>query len=324
MHYQQRLVVPIRYTAYSTILLFFVCWGQLLGTHSFKDLMIGHNSFKAQEWSEFSMEEQQQAAHFEFEYGNFLKRCQNSSKLNYRIPKKIHFIWLGPKPFPPESIENIISWKRNHPNWTLYFWTDSKSRPSPIKGMKRRLVQNYNFLGYESLINDSDNYGEKSDIMRYVILYKEGGIYVDHDCYCLRPFNQLNKACDFYASIYTITFHPQVGTRFLVTNCLIGARSQHPILLHALKRTKRVWKKVKDKFPGIDNTISRVIHRTFTSFALSALRLRGRNGYLDVLLPTAYFNPIGLYSPEQIAALGTAGSIYCNHGVKGTWHPNNR
>ena len=28
----------------------------------------------------------------------------------YKIPNVIHFIWIGPNPFPPESVENVRSW----------------------------------------------------------------------------------------------------------------------------------------------------------------------------------------------------------------------
>src|ERR1700722_4591002 len=46
------------------------------------------------------------------------------SKRIFRVPKVVHFIWLGPKPFPRESVENVRSWIAKHPDWTIKFWTD--------------------------------------------------------------------------------------------------------------------------------------------------------------------------------------------------------
>src|SRR5689334_6330625 len=36
-----------------------------------------------------------------------------------RVPKIIHFVWIGPRPFPRESVENVRTWMAKHPNWTF-------------------------------------------------------------------------------------------------------------------------------------------------------------------------------------------------------------
>ena len=59
----------------------------------------------------------------------------------HTVPKIIHFIWIGPRAFPKNSIDNLKSWKQYHPHWKFYFWTDSKDRPLPMSGMERRLIQ---------------------------------------------------------------------------------------------------------------------------------------------------------------------------------------
>ncbi|HNA63017.1 MAG TPA: hypothetical protein PKW79_08065, partial [Rhabdochlamydiaceae bacterium] len=53
----------------------------------------------------------------------------------FHVPKIVHFIWIGPKPFPRESVENIRSWIAKHPDWTFKFWTD-RDRPLPHKQMQ--------------------------------------------------------------------------------------------------------------------------------------------------------------------------------------------
>ena len=52
-----------------------------------------------------------------------------------RVPKVIHFVWLGPNPFPRESVENVRSWMARHPGWVVNFWTD-RDRPAPCPGMQ--------------------------------------------------------------------------------------------------------------------------------------------------------------------------------------------
>src|ERR1700688_1443629 len=55
------------------------------------------------------------------------------------IPRVIHAIWLGPRPFPESSVKNIQAWIDRHPGWTFKFWTDLE-RPPPCPEMQRVLV----------------------------------------------------------------------------------------------------------------------------------------------------------------------------------------
>src|SRR5690348_10912675 len=52
------------------------------------------------------------------------KEAQYTVDAPYKIPPVIHFIWLGPKHFPPESVENVRSWIAHNPEWTVKLWTD--------------------------------------------------------------------------------------------------------------------------------------------------------------------------------------------------------
>jgi inositol phosphorylceramide mannosyltransferase catalytic subunit len=125
-----------------------------------------------------------------------------------KIPKIIHQIWLG-SPLPKRFKRNIQSWKRLHPDWQHILWTDTE-----IGKLK---LQNH------KLYQKAKNYGERSDIARYEILYHYGGLYVDTDFECIKPFDIFHHTYQFYAGI----LH---AGQLELANGLIGSTKQHPIL----------------------------------------------------------------------------------------------
>jgi mannosyltransferase OCH1-like enzyme len=99
------------------------------------------------------------------------------------IPRNIHFIWLG-SPFP-EKYERIKeTWVRLHPEWNIKVWNDADAESFGLVN--------------KALFDSINNYGAKSDIFRYEILYRYGGIYVDTDYECLQSFDDL-LYLDFFA-----------------------------------------------------------------------------------------------------------------------------
>lgn len=125
-----------------------------------------------------------------------------------RIPKIIHWIWLG-SPLPERCAKLQKSWKTMHPDWVFKLWTD--------KDVKDFKLQNQEFY------DRATNWGEKSDIFRYEILYRHGGLYIDTDFECIKPFDILHHTCDFYTGIgylYDVYLY----------NGLIGTVPGHPII----------------------------------------------------------------------------------------------
>jgi mannosyltransferase OCH1-like enzyme len=126
-----------------------------------------------------------------------------------RIPHMIHFIWLG-TPLPDFSRKMIESWKKFHPDWEIKLWTDADLQTFDLKNREA--------------YNRANNWGEKSDIFRYEILLRYGGLYVDAaDFECIRSFDQLHDSCDFFVGI-------AYGRRGVVYNGLIGCAPNHPIM----------------------------------------------------------------------------------------------
>jgi mannosyltransferase OCH1-like enzyme len=267
----------------------------------------------------------------DFEKLNFYKSnfINNSSSIGLergpqeKIPKVLHFIWLGPKAFPSESISHLRSWKKFHPDWVFKFWTDSAERPCPVEGMEKHLIGEFHFTKLGHLIDKTKNYAEKSDLVRYEILFQEGGVYVDHDVECYQSFTALNTHYDFYAGLEPVNESPTRDTKFAVGNCLIGTKPGHPVIEETILKVEKNWDRFEKKFPGNDpfSNFIRVIHRTFDSFNLAILEKISQEGNRDIIFPPAFFYPNVLNPKEREAK---SDSLFANHEWKHTWFDEQR
>ncbi len=238
-----------------------------------------------------------------------------------RIPKVIHLIWIGPKDFPKESIPNIQSWKKHHPEWTMKFWTDRADRPLPVKGMQRVLVDEYDFGDMGQFIPKTHNYGEKADLMRFAIIYQEGGLYTDHDAECFSSFDSLHETYDFIACFERPHWHEYIKSSALPAVGLFSAAPRHKALRATMDLVIKNWDTIGRMFPG--NTVKevqrRVLRRTFDSFAKAtkpfALNLKTR----DIILPTCFFYPDRTLSGHFTKKLRKEGLVYSSHKYASTW-----
>lgn len=197
---------------------------------------------------------------------------------NVKIPKIIHQIWLG-SPFPEKYKKFQDSWKKNHPDWEYHLWTD----------------QDIDAFGLENraLYDATSNYGEKSDIARYEILYRYGGLYIDTDFECVRAFNELHGICDFYAGCAQT---PEV----ICLIGLIGSVPGHPILLDCIKHIKRN--------PGATDAAQEILFRTgpqyFTPWLLRTLmgsQDQDEDQSTIVMFPCDFFYPWPWYERDNIS-----------------------
>ncbi len=175
-------------------------------------------------------------------YNGFKRRMQKAKPMaKYRIPRRLHFIWLG-SPIPERCLKMIDTWKRHHPDWELFIWTELQ-------------IEHFHMANRQAF-DAAKNYGEKSDIWRYEILYRFGGVYVDTDFECLKPFDVFHQNCDFYTGIGYMRYA-------YCYNGLIGTRPRHPIMKACIDRI-RVG-------PG-DNSFDGIINRTGPSLFTNCLK----------------------------------------------------
>lgn len=236
-------------------------------------------------------------------------RKRKTSQIN--IPQTIHFIWLGPKEFPKESKKNVASWIEHHPRYRVKFWTDRKKAP-PHPKMEVEYFDNYPFKNLKEQYYLSNNYAERSDILRYEILYNEGGLYVDHDVICYGEIDNLLKNYDLFCGLEP-PHAPIISSSVSICNNIIGSIPRHPFLKETISNVKDRWDRIERSFPGTDqeSTKYRVAHRTFSSFDEAIHNNIYHSSLKNIVLPAGFFNKIGK---------GTG--IYAHHYYIGSWYKN--
>jgi mannosyltransferase OCH1-like enzyme len=128
------------------------------------------------------------------------------------IPRLIHRIWIGgPEPEWIHALE--ASWRR--PGWNLRHWDEHEIRilfPLHNQDLYDRA---------EELA--PDHVGQlRADILRYEILHRRGGVYVDADFECLRPIDPLIKGLECFAAW-------EAQDRW-IANGFMGAVPGHPFI----------------------------------------------------------------------------------------------
>jgi len=106
------------------------------------------------------------------------------------IPQIIHQIWSGiDEPLPEFFMKLGETWKNQYPAWKYEFW-DNKSMIEFVKKFYPQYWDIYNRFPFDV---------QRWDAIRYLILDKIGGMYVDFDYESLEPLDSLimGKNCCF-------------------------------------------------------------------------------------------------------------------------------
>ena len=92
-----------------------------------------------------------------------------------QIPKIIHQVWEGKTtPLPDFLCKLGKSWRDKNPDWEYVYW-DKARMDSFVHEYYPFYMDIYNKFPYDVM---------RWDVIRYMILYKIGGLYVDFDYEC--------------------------------------------------------------------------------------------------------------------------------------------
>jgi mannosyltransferase OCH1-like enzyme len=136
------------------------------------------------------------------------------------IPLKLHLFWHD-KVLPSKMQKNVELLKRTNPEFEVVVYDGD---------MAREYIKT-NFSGdvlhaYDTLIPISF----KSDLFRYCVVYKEGGVYLDIKFEPVRGFKLLNFAK--YREVWTSE------KKYTINTCLIASTPCNPLLLRAIEMIK--------------------------------------------------------------------------------------
>lgn len=91
-----------------------------------------------------------------------------------KIPKTIHTVWIGDESKRPDAY--IQSWRDMNPGWELKVWGNGEYEST--EWINKDCMKRFWDVGA---------YHGVADLMRYEILFREGGLCVDADSECIRP-----------------------------------------------------------------------------------------------------------------------------------------
>jgi mannosyltransferase OCH1-like enzyme len=147
-----------------------------------------------------------------------------------KIPKIIHQIWSGvSEPLPERDKLLGETWKEHYPDWEYMFWDNNKMNEF-IEAYYPQYVDIYNRFPYNV---------QRWDAIRYLILDKIGGMYVDFDYESICNMEELiqDKSCYFALEpqLHTsIPGHERVDPVF--NNALMLCEPEHPFMKRIIEK----------------------------------------------------------------------------------------
>ena len=209
------------------------------------------------------------------------------------IPKKIHYVWLGPKPLPKKDAEYIEGWRKLNPDFEICRWSEEDIDLDKYPLVRTAL--------------EEKRWALASDIIRMYVMYREGGIYMDTDVELLKPLRPLLKY-DAFAGW---------ESDFWFTTAIFGAKKGSPWIQKILKRYELANPKVKIS----TNTFLKTVHSpSVYAKDIFGLKLDGKTQvYGDnelAVFAQEYFCPKHYMTGERRVTENTIAF----HHYGGSWH----
>ncbi len=179
------------------------------------------------------------------------------------IPKKIHQIWIGGKKLPKKYKIWMKTWRQHNPSWEYILWDDE-------------MIDNLELVNKDAYYCTS-NLGYKSDIARYEILNKFGGVYADTDFECLGKLPDYFLTYEFVNSV-GFAYRPSISNSIIISK-------PNSIILEKTINAIYIPKNFKDPMQIMHSSGPYIFSKVF--FSLS------HNEKMNTLmLPSDFFYPL--------------------------------
>jgi mannosyltransferase OCH1-like enzyme len=135
-----------------------------------------------------------------------------------KIPKVLHQVWLGAKSFPKDFEDYRKTWITHHPGWEFVFWKDDNLP---------EITNKFEF-------NNALNYAQKCDVLKYEIIWRFGGVYVDTDFECLKNIEVLISDLDAFSA----SEKPPI-----ISVGIFGGVKNHPLFREMISELPKFFKR---------------------------------------------------------------------------------
>lgn len=205
-----------------------------------------------------------------------------------KIPKILHYIWLGGKEKPASVLKCIESWKKFCPDYEVIEWNEERFPKGKSK-----------IVDYAISVK---NWAYAADVIRVVALETYGGVYFDTDLELVAPIDDLLKYDAFFG----------YESKFWVGSAALGSVPHHPMYQ---KLVKRYFFEEDIKF--LSNPLS--VH-AFSAFLRMDYKVKLKGQLIEtnnmIILPEPYFYPINYMSLKEKRTENTRGVHY----YASSWH----
>lgn len=202
-------------------------------------------------------------------------------KAEPKIPKIIHYVWLGPNKMGPLEEKCINSWKKYLPDYKIMEWNENQL---PLIDMP-----------YVRKAYKEKKYAFVSDVFRFYALSKYGGIYFDTDTEVLKNMDEF-LALDFFCG------REKYDGELNLAMTPIGSIPNHPII-------NSLYNNYKNKAFDYSAAIEKPVTVTTTNQIINNEYLKkefAKNKIMEIeknakIFPSWYFvNPKKFYKPYAI------------------------
>lgn len=209
--------------------------------------------------------------------------------------KTIHYIWLGGKKKPRVIRKCIKTWKKFFPDWKIKEWNESNL--------------DIDVCDYCREAYDVHKYAFAADVLRFDILYKEGGLYFDTDVKVLKNMNPLIEECEAFCGFEFSMVAPGL---------VLYAKDPGNEIIY---QTLQVYKNVHFLE---NNTMNTKVVGEYFSEVLSehGFNYKNEKQICDsfTIFPSTYFCPTDGYGNK----IAFSNNTYSVHLYAGSWLPVNK
>ena len=174
------------------------------------------------------------------------------------IPRLIHLIWVGDSPEPEYFYRTVDEWHKLMPDWHVHVWTNNDINTNEFP---EKIIE---------LLNTVETGIQKADIMKYFILEKYGGVYIDSG---IVPNSSLEPLVTNFGIIELIIYNVDPLIDGYVNTNFITATKNNPVIKKACELC----------YNAELNTIDRHLKTGPALFGKAIAEIKDYNEYMAIL-----------------------------------------